>query len=76
MSQKTGIVKWFDKRKGFGFIGQDDDLNTDIFVHYSGIVAEEEGQRVNLDVDQRVVYNIGENDRGVCAVDVKVTSAE
>ena len=31
----NGVVQWFDDRKGYGFIEQED--GTDVFVHYSGI---------------------------------------
>lgn len=52
---KTGIVKWFNSEKGFGFItveGEDD-----VFVHFSSIQGEgfktlEEGQKVEFDVTQ------------------------
>jgi len=49
----TGTVKWFDDRKGYGFIQQDD--GPDIFVHFSAIQMEgfkslREGQRVEFDV--------------------------
>lgn len=50
-----GTVKWFNERKGFGFIEQDS--GGDIFVHYSAISASgfrtlTEGQRVSFDVTQ------------------------
>lgn len=48
-----GVVKWFDSKKGYGFIaGQD---GTDYFVHYSAIEIEgfktlNEGQEVTFEV--------------------------
>ncbi len=51
----NGIVKWFNDRKGYGFIEQED--GTDIFVHHSAIEASgfrslNEGDRVSFDVEQ------------------------
>ncbi len=50
---EKGTVKWFDSKKGFGFITMES--GSDIFVHYSAIVSEgfknlEEGQAVSFEV--------------------------
>lgn len=67
MSEKlTGTVKWFNNRKGFGFIEPDDGAD-DVFVHYSSIVSE--GYR-KLDEGARVEYAIEETDKGPQAVSV------
>ncbi|MBD3669998.1 MAG: cold-shock protein [Gammaproteobacteria bacterium] len=52
----TGIVKWFDATKGFGFITPEDG-SKDVFVHHSAIKVEgyaslDEGQHVSFDVQQ------------------------
>jgi CspA family cold shock protein len=50
----TGIVKWFNTQKGFGFI-QPDDGGKDVFVHISavqraGMVSLNEGQKISFEV--------------------------
>ena len=50
----TGRVKWFDAKKGFGFIEQED--GDDVFVHFRAIAGNgfkilEEGQTVEFDVE-------------------------
>ncbi|MEU6212432.1 cold-shock protein [Streptomyces sp. JL4002] len=52
----TGIVKWFNSEKGFGFIQQDDG-GPDVFVHFSaiqgtGFKSLEENARVEYQVTQ------------------------
>jgi CspA family cold shock protein len=51
----NGTVKWFNEKKGFGFIGQDE--GPDVFIHHTGISATgfkslKEGDKVTFDVEQ------------------------
>ncbi|MDA8104341.1 MAG: cold-shock protein [Nitrospiraceae bacterium] len=50
-----GTIKWFNEKKGYGFIQQDN--GQDIFVHYTSIVGDgfktlAEGERVKFDVEE------------------------
>ncbi len=60
-----GRVKWFNERKGFGFISQDD--GDDLFVHFSSI--QQDGFKV-LDEGDEVEFKIAQGKKGLQAVDV------
>lgn len=55
----NGTVKWFDVRKGFGFISDEEGM--DYFVHFSEI--QEDGFK-RLRDGQDVVFEAGEDDKG------------
>ena len=67
--RETGVVKWFNSSKGYGFITRDQ--GTDVFVHYSAIRGE--GYR-SLEEGQRVEFTVGKGEKGPQAQDVDVLS--
>lgn len=67
----SGIVKWFDDGKGFGFIRQLARDEPDVYVHHTGIAGDgsvrrtlSEGQRVEFEVDRAA-------DKGPRAINVR-----
>jgi CspA family cold shock protein len=63
-----GIVKWFNDRKGYGFISQED--GNDVFVHFSSIDAT--GYKTLAEGDN-VDFEVEESDRGPEAKNVRKT---
>ena len=64
----TGVVKWFNATKGFGFITPDEG-GQDVFVHFSAINAR--GYR-ELAEGQKVNYETKEGPKGVQAASVTI----
>jgi CspA family cold shock protein len=64
---KQGTVKWFNGKKGYGFIS--DEEGNDVFVHFSGIVMD--GFK-SLDEGQKVQFEVVDGEKGPQATDVTV----
>ncbi|MBM7615401.1 cold-shock protein [Alkaliphilus hydrothermalis] len=62
---KTGVVKWFNSEKGFGFISVEGE--DDVFVHFSAIQGD--GFK-SLDEGQQVEFEVVQGDRGLQAANV------
>ncbi|MGQ0829761.1 MAG: cold-shock protein [Bacteroidota bacterium] len=61
---KSGIVKFFNETKGFGFI-KSNDSNEEFFVHVSGLTEE-------IRQNDEVLFEVQEGKRGLNAVNVKL----
>jgi cold shock protein len=60
---EKGTLKFFNEKKGYGFI-VDDNSGKDVFVHHSGFVDK-------LGNDEKVTYELAEDQKGKKAVNVK-----
>lgn len=62
---KTGTVKWFNAKKGFGFIS--DEEGNDVFVHFSALMMD--GFKV-LEEGEKVKFEVVKGDKGPQAANV------
>ena len=62
----TGVVKWFNSEKGYGFISQEN--GPDVFVHFSAI--QETGFR-SLEENERVEFDVSQGPKGLQAANVR-----
>ena len=63
----SGICKWFNDSKGFGFLTGDD--GQDVFVHYTAIQSDEE--RKTLNQGDKVTFEVVECERGIQGANVQ-----
>lgn len=71
MQRRKGVVNYFDERKGFGFLT--DDEGRDVFVHYAEI--QREGFQT-LAPGEAVLFDLAEGGNALRAVNVEVPKAK
>ena len=64
--KSTGLVKWFNEDKGFGFITQDNG-GSDVFVHFASIISD--GFKT-LGENQKVSFEVSNGPKGLQAANV------
>tara|TARA_B000000532_G_scaffold171586_1_gene138818 strand:+ start:1041 stop:1259 length:219 start_codon:yes stop_codon:yes gene_type:complete len=67
LSMPSGKVKWFNAKKGYGFI-TDDETKKDIFLH---ITTLEKSKLRVLKEEQKIVYDIKEDKNKIQAINIK-----
>ena len=65
--RENGVVKWFDVKKGYGFIKREE--GSDEFVHYSSIQGDDFRK---LEEGQQVSFIVSETEKGLQAQDVSL----
>jgi len=65
-----GTVKWFNSRKGFGFINSEE--GNDVFVHFSALAGDEDEYKT-LNENDEVEFEVTEGQKGPQASNVVVT---
>ncbi|NFS61090.1 cold shock domain-containing protein [Clostridium botulinum] len=67
MASRTGIVKWFNDEKGYGFISCDE--GDDVFAHHSQI--KENGPEKDLHEGESVTFDIQDGGKGPMATNIQ-----
>ncbi len=67
LKMPSGRVKWFNSKKGYGFI-KDDETQKDIFLHVSAL---EKSKLRLLKEDQKIFYDIKEDQNKLQAINIK-----
>ena len=70
MATETGVVKWFNEDKGFGFIAPDGG-GKDLFAHFKEIIGD--GFKT-LTESQRVEFEVTQGQKGLQASNIRVIS--
>jgi CspA family cold shock protein len=66
-----GVVKWFDKKKGYGFIQDMENVNNSYFVHWSAITGDDKFKTLNE--NDKVYFEVGTAPDGkTCAKNVSI----
>ena len=66
--EKSGTIKWYNGKKGYGFISTDVEGEKDIFIHASAV--RDAGMKY-LNEGDKVTFNIEDGDKGPSAVNIK-----
>lgn len=67
MSMYTGVVKWFNNEKGYGFISAND--GNDVFVHKNSVRGESNDKE--LHEGSQVTFDVVEKEKGPMAINVQ-----
>lgn len=70
---QTSTVKWFDAKKGYGFIDHPED-GEDVFVHYSNIQSDDDFK--TLQSGQRVRFEMNDGPKGLHALEVEAVGED
>lgn len=67
MTTYTGVVKWFDNERGYGFISTNE--GEDVFLHHSQV--KEKGTDKDIHEGESVIFDIIKDKKGPSAVNVQ-----
>lgn len=66
----TGTIKWYNRKKGFGFVAPDTG-GADVFVHRSAL---QRSHQTHIATGDRITFNVEQREKGPAAVDVKAAN--